>query len=571
MFLKHSRLLAVGALSFSVSSVVCLTATEVMAAPKKAAAKPSEKEGPRLIAVGPVTGPMQFSVRQWLRGAIDNAPDKFAQVDDDKSKALAADADEKAMAGFAKKNKAKAIVVGEVKKTPKGYTLTVKVFGADGVEMDGVEFEGASAAKLKKSVESSLVTALEGVLGMGAAAPDAAAPGAVATDGGIAPEAVVLEEDESAVKKAAKEENADAEEAPIEEVAPVADEPKTGSSLTPLKVEVGGRARSRSFAYTDPLDGFYPELAGVELPAPADIGGLEAGARYPLVDYSLVYPGVFVGLELYPLAFGSDGVPAYFGVVANYQKDALSTTTAIGDDVLSTSSFSYFLGGKVRVPLGKHQAAAFGGIGEHRFDVGTENNDFVDVITTNAAGMSTTVNRISEVSVPSTDYRYIRLGLEGTVNVEPISITAGFGGRLVSATGELQNDNWFPGAKAQGWDAALSAALPIMTLAGGPVSLEAGVDYTRYAWTANSIPEDVAVARVAGGGVDNYVSGWLGVSFALPGSGGNVSVNAAAASDEATSSAAAKSAAEDKSDETSDTEAGTDASDSEDSEDEDEE
>lgn len=128
-----------------VSAASTATYQEALAAPKKAITAKAEKEGPRRVAVGPVTGPMHFSVRQWLGGALEGAPDQFALVDDGKSKDIAEDSDEKALAGFAKKNKAKAIIVGEVKKTRKGYSLTVKVHGPDGVEMDGVEFEGASA------------------------------------------------------------------------------------------------------------------------------------------------------------------------------------------------------------------------------------------------------------------------------------------------------------------------------------------------------------------------------------------------------------------------------------------
>ncbi len=539
-----------------VSAASTATYQEALAAPKKKApAASSEKEGPRLVAVGPVTGPMHFSVRQWLSGALAGAPDQFALVDDGKSKDIAEDADEKALAGFAKKNKAKAIIVGEVKKTPKGFSLTVKVHGPDGVEMDGVEFEGASAAKLKKSVESSLITALQGVLGMGAAAPAAAAAPA---DGSVAPEAVVLEEDENAAKtKKGKHEEPASEEA----VAPAEDDSKKERGLTPLKLEVGGRARSRSFAYSDPLDAFpqysaqlAPPNGGPELPvapvAPSKTDTTESGARYPLSDYSLVYPGIFIGAEWYPAAHFTTGIPTYFGIALNYQKDALATTTAIGQDVISTSSFSYFAGLKLRLPLGKHQIAAFGGIGEHKFDVGTENNDFVDVIPVAANGMNgTPVRTASEITVPSTDYKYLRVGGEATVNLDPLAITAGFAARLVSATGELQDPNWFPAATAQGWDASLKGELPIFELGGGPVALEAGVDFTRYAWAAHSIPDDVKYARVAGGGVDNYVSGWLGVSYALGGSGSDVSVKAVASSDEA---APAKKATRDATDESSD-------------------
>lgn len=530
------------------ASTLCTASPEIAgAAPKgrgkTAAAKKEKKEGPRSVAVGPVTGPMAFSARRWIRETLETVPDQFALVDDDKAKALASDADEKAMAGFAKKNKAKAIIVGEVKKVPKGYTLTITVHGPDGVEMDGVEFEGGSQAKLKKSVESSLVTALQGVLGMGAAAPEAAEGG----EGDVAPEAVVLEEDESAAKVAAKE-----SEEPAKEVAPLVEEDKKpGSGLTALKIEVGGRARSRSYAYTDPLDAFYPELRDVEFPN-------ESGARYPLADYSLAYPGVFAGLEWYPLAHFMDGIPTYFGLVGTYQKDALATTTAIGEDVISTASFSYFAGAKVRVPLGKHQVAAFGGIGEHAFDVGTVGNDEVTVISTNAAGMPTTGTRVSEVTVPSTDYKYVRAGAEGTVDFDPFAITVGAAYRSVGSLGELQDPEWFPFATAVGWDAAIRAEYTLAKFSGSRLALAAGVDYTRYAWKANSepggMPSDVATGRVAGGGVDNYTSGWLGVSFALTGPGGDTSVKAVASADETESSGAAAASGSDEVDATSDPE-----------------
>jgi len=435
---------------------------------------------------------MAFSARRWLRETLETVSDQFPLVDDDTAKALARDADAKAIAGFAEKNKAEAILVGEITQTPKGYTLLVSVHGPDGVAIDGVEFKGGSPAELMKSVERSLATSLHGV----------------------------FKEYERAEKGASE-----GSEDPPREVAPfVEEEPKPSSGLTALKIEVGGRARSRSYAYTDPLDAFYPELREVQFPN-------ESGARYPLAGYSLAYPGVFVGLESYPFAHFMQGLPTYFGLVGNYQKDALGTTTAFGNDVVSTTSFSYFAGLKVRVPLGKHQVAALGGFGEHAFDVGTAANDEFTVV-----GPTSTITRVSEVTVPSVDYKYLRTGAEGTVDFDLLAITVGAAYRSVGSLGELQAPEWFPFATAFGWDAAIRAEYTLAKFRGSRLALSAGVDYAHYAWNANSganrTPSDAATGRVAGGGVDNYTSGWLGVSFALTGPGRTAASGAEAAASE---------------------------------------
>lgn len=468
------------------ASTVCTAAVhDAWAAPDGAresgAGEKAPKEGPRSVAVGPVTGPLAFSARRWLRETLETVPEQFAVVDEDTTNALARDADAKAMTDFAEKNNAKAILVGEIKQTPKGHTLLVTVHGPDGVELDAVEFEGGSPAELKKSVESSLVTGLKGV----------------------------FEAYESAEKIA----SAGTEEPPREVGPIVEEERRSGSGLTALKIEVGGRVRSRSYAYTDPLDAFYPELRDVQFPN-------ESGARYPLADYSLAYPGVFIGFESYPLTHFMKGLPTYFGLVGSYQKDALGTTTAFGNDVISTASFSYFAGLKARMPLGKHQVAAFGGFGEHAFNVGTVANDEVTTVSP-----TSTTTRVSEVTVPSTDYKYLRAGAEGTVDFDPLAITVGAAYRSVGSLGELQDPEWFPFATAVGWDAAIRAEYPLAKFSGSRLALAAGVDYAHYAWKANSganrTPSDAATGRVAGGGVDNYTSGWLGVSFALTGPAGS--------------------------------------------------
>jgi hypothetical protein len=89
------------------------------------------------------------------------------------------------------------------------------------------------------------------------------------------------------------------------------------------------------------------------------------------------------------------------------------------------------------------------------------------------------------------------------------------GTRLVSDTGGLKA-NWFPNTKTQSVEAGLMLGYGIVP----HLDLVGGVDLVRYAFNVHPIPNgaDPKTQAIAGGAVDQYVSGWLGVRYRLPNS-----------------------------------------------------
>jgi hypothetical protein len=94
-----------------------------------------------------------------------------------------------------------------------------------------------------------------------------------------------------------------------------------------------------------------------------------------------------------------------------------------------------------------------------------------------------------------------------------------------------QSRFWFPGATGSGVDFGAMAAFRILSF----LDLAAGVDFLRYGFDFNAIPNDAGLAGslaplIAGGATDTYISGWAGILLHLDGKGsaadGSVSVEA---------------------------------------------
>jgi hypothetical protein len=260
---------------------------------------------------------------------------------------------------------------------------------------------------------------------------------------------------------------------PPEEEAPVGpdddddDKPKTsgGPRPSPLDVRLEFRALSRRFSYSDDL---FNRLRAYKL-------GLG--------------PSLRVAGDWYPLAHFQGGLPANIGVAASYEQ-SLALKSKLGDQEFSTVMREWFVGLRGRFPFDPYELGVELGYGVHSFTV---EDDPIRPL------------------VPDVRYRYIRLGVDGRARFGKAVGGGHLGYRKVSDPGDVGSDRWFPHASAGGLDLGIEGGYEVLTR----LDLVAGLDYRRYFLSMNSEPGD---ANVAGGALDQYIVGYIGAEYRLPGS-----------------------------------------------------
>jgi hypothetical protein len=121
--------------------------------------------------------------------------------------------------------------------------------------------------------------------------------------------------------------------------------------------------------------------------------------------------------------------------------------------------------------------------------------------------------------VPDVWYKFVKGSIEGRFRFDAISVGVHLGSRLVSNTGGLERD-WFPGhVKTQSLEAGLEVGYSLAS----SVDVEVGYDVVRYAFNFNPIPNLDPKTNprpgnvIAGGATDQFISGFLGVRYSLPG------------------------------------------------------
>src|SRR5262249_25681098 len=143
-----------------------------------------------------------------------------------------------------------------------------------------------------------------------------------------------------------------------------------------------------------------------------------------------------------------------------------------------------------RIPLGDHEVAILLGGGRHTFEVSADSSG-------------------TKPEVPSVGYAFLRAGFEARFVLFPhFSVHALAAWRRVLKKGDIQSDAWFPGATAVGVDALLGVGYEIID----GLDLQIAFNARRYGLAFNPIPGD---KNVAGGALDQYFSGTLGVAYAL--------------------------------------------------------
>lgn len=138
----------------------------------------------------------------------------------------------------------------------------------------------------------------------------------------------------------------------------------------------------------------------------------------------------------------------------------------------------------------------------------------------NEVGLALTYGRLvsgldddGEAGVPEFAYGFVRIAADGTLRFGKLGVTGTLGARLPTGYGELAEREWFPRVSGYGMEAGLGVEYRLSKTIG----LEAGGSLRRFVLNMNSRPADATggVSEVAGGAVDAYLSGYVGVSFSL--------------------------------------------------------
>lgn len=370
----------------------------------------------------------------------------------------------KAIAESAKGLGVNVIITGKVSKG--GLKLKV-LNGADGKLIDEVEIKGAPA-KLKANIGKSGASSVASAVGQAK---------------GNEPEK--KEEPEPAAEEAKDE---DEPKADAEASASVSSDDGSTAGLSPLDITAGLRPMHRTFTFHDTLKDLRPN------------DGFQQLLKYELP----LGPAVFIDVNWFPGSHFAQGPAEWIGITAGYEK-AFGINSAYGestadpndDRTLKTDAQQFYAGLRFRFPIGEHTIGATGTYGQHAFTLTGDEEPIM--------------GRVYPL-IPDVKYSYVKAGLDGTFRFGEFFAGARVGKRFVMNTGDLQR-TWFPKVTTQSLEAGVTVGYRLVSM----LDLVAGFDWLRYAFDFN--PPTDRSSYIAGGGVDEYLSGFIAFRFHLPGKG----------------------------------------------------
>ena len=333
--------------------------------------------------------------------------------------------------------------------------LKLKVMnGTDGSVIDEVEVKGAGG-KLKGNIEKNGASAV-------AAAISAA------------------KVEEKPEEKPAEEETSEA--APEGEASAEASAQPAGEGLSPFDVTAGLRPIHRTFEFHDTLADRRP------------------GEFYQLLKYELpLGPALFIDVNWYPGSHFAKGPAEWIGITGGFEKGFATQSVynegKPNEQTLKTNEQQWYIGGRFRLPLGAHQLGLSATFGQHDFILEGDN---------------------ATALIPDVKYTNIRIGLDGMFRFGDFLAGARIGKRIVTSTGPLQS-TWFSSVKTSSLEAGVTLGYRLVS----SLDLVAGVDWLRYAFDFNPVAPRPAGANlesfVAGGAVDEYLTGHIAFRFHIPG------------------------------------------------------
>lgn len=431
----------------------------VEAQPEAAESAEAESAKPPRVALA-VSGPKSKQIRGWLVKELKD--EDIELVAEKKVRGVKAGQDAEKYAETAKKNDLSAIVVAQVEKKGKAWTLELEVRnGADGAVLGTLTIEGKSQNDLKKKIGDELSGGVSGPLERAKSAAEAEAEA----------EAEKAKAEAEAKAKAAEEEAEAAEAAPEPAVELEAESEEADDSelRSALEVNVGVKGISRDFDYRD-------NVSGLETYSLGKFPGLGA-------------PAPFINLRFYPLAFSQTGFLANIGLIAGYEKPLGISSETVDGAVLDSSSSEYYAGLRVRLPVDRHEFGINVAYGAHDFEIQQDE------------------------SVPDVKYTFVRALVDGRFRFGKVLLGAQLGPRILLGSGQLEDI--FPDSTGGGFELGLQAGYAVTST----LDVVAGFDLRRYYFTLNpsttpgSAPQINGELAAAGGAVDQYMGLSLGVTW----------------------------------------------------------
>lgn len=425
----------------------------------EARAASSEK---KKVAVGAFEGAKSGDVRSSFIAALkDDGGYEVTDAEDVKG------GKQKAMKEAAKGLAVNAIITGKVSR---GFALKLKVYnGADGKVLDEVDIKGGALQKLKANIDKTGASSISAALGD-----------------------VKVEEK---VEEKPPEEEKPAEEPAEEKPAEEPEEPPAdgdGEGLSPFDFTAGLRPIHRTFEFHDTLADVRPN------------DGFKQLLKYELP----LGPALFIDLNFYPGSLAGTGPIEWIGLTGGFEKGfATQSVYAEGkkdaagkslERTLKTNAQQFYVGPRFRLPIGQHQLGLNATFGQHTFALdGDEDGQLI----------------------PDVKYTNLRIGLDGTFRFGEFLASARVGKRFVLSTGSLEKV-WFPGVKTSSLEAGVTVGYRLVSM----LDLVAGVDWLRYAFDFNPVSPLTVDGQprgsfVAGGAVDEYITGHIAFRFHLPGKG----------------------------------------------------
>jgi hypothetical protein len=195
--------------------------------------------------------------------------------------------------------------------------------------------------------------------------------------------------------------------------------------------------------------------------------------------------------SFYPFA---EPLKEQFSLIASYEAAIAGTVRDSRAKRDFGVKFSDFEGGlRFRQPLGEHELGIQATVGQ----------------------LTAGLDESSDVTgVPEISYLALSPRVDLSLNFGAVSLRGGLGyQRSVGGFGEIANSQWFPHMEGYGFDGQLGLDYHLSP----SVTLQASGVLRRFVLDMNSRPDDAIEGRaeVAGGAVDQFVSGYLGVQFTL--------------------------------------------------------
>jgi len=466
-----ARLLRPLRISLFLSTLVTAIALPQAAQAADSKADSSEKAK---VAVGGFDGAKSDEVRSAFIDALKK--DGNYEVTD--AEDVKASSKGSAIADAAKGLGVNFVITGKVSK---GFSLKLKVLGADGKQIDDAEIKGGALPKLKSNIEKTGVSSVAEALGKKAKPADDKKDDKKNDD--AAP--------------AADEDKKGDEDKPAEDK-PADSGPNNDKGLSPFDLTAGLRPMNRKFAFHNTIAELRP-TAGYA----------------PLLKYELpLGPALFIDLNWFPASHFMTGPAEWIGLTAGFEKGfAISSVYAEGvqgrQQTLKTNEQAFYVGPRFRLPIGAHMLGLTGTFGQHTFAL--EGDEAAPL-------------------VPDVKYTYVKVGLDGLFRFGDFLAGARVGKRFVMDTGNLKA-GWFPNVKTQSLEAGVTVGYRLVSM----LDLVAGFDWLRYGFDFNpnpprrqcgplstqgcTDPNLDTTSVVAGGAVDEYLSGYIAFRFHMPGAG----------------------------------------------------